>query len=97
MEKKEGKTKTKLGENTLGIAGFVLGVVSIIFAGNNGIIIGIVGLIFSLRQQSKKPTRESKLGVILNIIGIVLAIIILVLFLTVLKPMIEEQFGGALA
>jgi hypothetical protein len=83
-EKKEVGTE-------LGLAGFILGVLSIIFIGNNGVIIAIVGFIFSMVQHKRRPTRFSKLGIILNIIGFILAIIFIILLLTYLSPLLQQQ------
>jgi multisubunit Na+/H+ antiporter MnhG subunit len=71
----------------------ILGIISIIFAGNNGIIAGIVGLILSIYQQKTNPTKEGKLGIILSIIGIILAIVILIVFVYYLTPLINQQLA----
>ena len=84
--KKEAKAK---GEE-LGVVGFILGILSIIFVGSNGIIIAIVGFFFCLVQQKRNPTRLGKIGMILNVIGFILAVVLIVLLLTVLKPYLEQ-------
>lgn len=70
-EKKEVKN---IGEG-LGISGFTLGILSILFAGYAGIIIAVIGGIFCFVQQRKNKTRLGKAGLILNIIGIALSLI----------------------
>ncbi|MFH1607634.1 MAG: hypothetical protein ABIA78_00720 [archaeon] len=91
MAKKEEK-KSKLKDSTegLGIAGFILGIISIIFAANNGIIVAVVGFILCMVQQKKSPMRLAKTGMILNIIGFILAIIIIILLYYVLRPLMEQ-------
>ena len=84
--KKEAKAK---GEE-LGVVGFILGILSIIFVGSNGIIIAIVGFFFCLVQQKRNPTRLGKIGMILNVIGFILAVVLIVLLLTVLKPYLAQ-------
>lgn len=78
----------------LGISGFTISVIAIIFTGYVGIVLSIVGLVFCLVQQKKNPTKLSKAGVILGIIGIVLSIIYIIVFFTYLSPLINSQFGG---
>ena len=89
-DKKESKNK---GEE-FGVIGFTLGVLSIILVGSNGILIAIAGFIFSMIQQKKHPTKFSKAGIILNIIGFILAIIVLIVVMIWLKPLIENQIGN---
>ena len=63
-----------------GIAGFVLGILSVVlftFWGI-GIILGILGLIFSIIQIKRYKTNLSIVGVILSIIGIILGISMLI-------------------
>ena len=94
MTKKEAGKKLKKNPETNGLIGFVLGIISIIFIANNGLIVGIVGLAFSIRQQKTKPTREGKLGIILNTIGIILAIIMIIVTILYLGPLIEQQIAA---
>ena len=82
-EKKEGR---QIGEG-LGISGFTLGVLSILFAGYVGIIIAIIGGIFCIVQQKKNKTNLGKVGLILNIAGIVLSIV----FIKYLAPLMTEM------
>ncbi len=60
-------------QNVMGIAGFVLGILSVIFFWSYGFLIGIVGLVLSLIANKKKDmykeTRLIKVGIILSIIG----------------------------
>ncbi len=71
----------------LGISGFTLGVLSVIFCIFNGLIgitMGITGLIFCIIQQRKHKMSLGKIGIILNAIGIILSIIIVVLYIWML-------------
>ena len=79
MNKKEGKKSYKKSEEGLGISGFVLGVLSIIFAGWVGIIIAIIGFIFCSIQQKQHPINLGRTGVILNIIGFVVSIVFIII------------------
>lgn len=82
--KKEGK-ESKIGEG-LGISGFTIGVLSILFAGTAGLILGVVGFIFCFVQQRKNKTGLGKAGLILNVVGVVLSL----LFIFYLAPIINE-------
>ena len=88
MAKKSGE---KSNNESLGIIGLTLGISSIIFMGNNGILLGIVGLVFSMIQQKKNPTKIGKAGIIVNIVGIILAVVFLIVFIQYLLPVIQEQ------
>jgi len=64
----------KIGEG-LGISGFTLGILSIVFAGLLGAIISVVGFVFCLIQHRKNPTKLGLVGIILNVVGFILSII----------------------
>jgi cell shape-determining protein MreD len=64
--------------NSFGIAGVVLGVVSLASMGFPGLIMAIVGLVFSRKQKNLHENKWSKAGIILNILGIVLSAIVMV-------------------
>jgi len=51
----------KSNKESFGIIGLTLGISSIIFMGNNGILLGIVGLIFSMIQQKRIRIKLEKL------------------------------------
>lgn len=80
-------------QNVMGIAGFVLGILSVILFWNvYGSLIGIIGLVLSLIANKKKDmykeTRLIKAGIILSIIGIVVgSIVTAVLAPSMLKAM----------
>jgi hypothetical protein len=80
--KKEKKEKESLGD-ALGVSGFTLGILGIIFAGWVGLIIAIVGGSFCFVQQKKKKIRIAKLGLILNIIAFVASILFIFLYATI--------------
>ena len=88
------KKNLKSSDEAFGIIGLTLGILSIILVGSNGIVLAIVGLIFSAVQQKKHPTKIGKAGIIVNIVGIILAIIVIVLLLTYLKPILEQQLSS---
>jgi succinate dehydrogenase/fumarate reductase cytochrome b subunit len=68
----------KKEENSFGVAAVVFGILSIIFASLNGIILGIVALVFAKKQQSLGSNKWGKNGKVLAIIGIVLSIAIMI-------------------
>ncbi len=82
--------KFERSKEGLGISGFTLGVIGIVFSGWIGLMISIVGLIFSLVQQKRHKTSMGKIGVILNIIGIVLSILIVVLYSNYIAPLLNK-------
>ena len=83
--------KESLGDG-LGISGFTLGILSIIFAGWIGMMIAIVGGIFCFIQQKKKKMRIAKIGLILNVIGFIVSVAFVFLYSTVIAPLIGEGF-----
>ena len=89
MVEKRGE-KHIYDEEGLGIAGFTLGVLSIVLIGWAGIVIAIVGFFLCLYQQKKHPTRTGKVGLIINIIGFVLGIIFLIVYVIYLLPIMQE-------
>ena len=62
----------------LGISGFTLGVLSIIFAGWLGLLIAVFGGIFCYTQQKRNKFKLAKIGLILNIIGFIVSILFIV-------------------
>ena len=83
--------KESLGD-ALGISGFTLGVLSIVFAGWMGLVVAVVGTAFCFAQQKKKKIRIAKLGLILNVIGFIVSILFIFLYATVIAPLIGESF-----
>jgi hypothetical protein len=79
----------------LGISGFTLGVLGLILSGWVGLIISIVGGIFCFVQQKRHKTGLGKIGLIINIIGIVLSIVVIVLYATVIGPLLNKSFPTA--
>lgn len=86
------KASKKIGEG-LGIAGFTLGVLSILLAGVLGVFIAIVGFIFCMIQQKKNPTRLGKVGIILNVIGFVLSLALIFYLLPVIQQQLQNLPG----
>ena len=91
-EEKEKREKESLGD-ALGVSGFTLGVLSIIFAGWVGLMVAIVGAIFCLLQQKNKKIKIAKLGLILNVIGFIVSLLFIFLYATVLAPLIGASLG----
>jgi hypothetical protein len=73
----------------LGISGFTIAVLGIVFSGWVGLILSIVGLVFCFVQQRKYKTKLGKIGLILGIIGIVLSIAIIVLY-SKIEPLLNQ-------
>ncbi len=80
MPKKSVKISETSKDNSFGVVGVVLGILSILFLSSGGIVLGIIGLVFSLKQKKLSANSWSKAGAYLNIIGIILGIIALVIF-----------------
>lgn len=83
MKKKVSRSESKGSGEEFGIVGFVLGLLSIVLVGSNGIILAILGLIFSTIQQKRKPTKLARIGKILSIVGIILAVILIIVLIIV--------------
>ena len=93
---------TKEAGERLGLAGFVIGIISVamipffavlIFLGPSitAILFGIIGLVFAMVQKKKKKTRLARIGIILNLIGIILGIVSLIILVYLLMPILTEQ------
>jgi len=65
----------KTSDNSFGVGGVILGILSIIFSSITGIILGIIGYTFSSKQSKLAKNKWSKIGKILNLIGIIIGII----------------------
>jgi len=85
MAKKRVRKETKSMDNSFGVAGVVLGILSIAFLGAIGVILGIVGLIFSMKQKKITENKWSRSGMWVNIIGIVLGIIVSIFIASLLS------------
>jgi hypothetical protein len=88
VEKKE-EIKQKIVKKSsegLGISGFTLGVLSIIFAGGMGAIVSLTGFIFCLIQQKKNPNQLSRIGLTLNIIGFIVSVAYIILIYSGVIP-----------
>ena len=83
------KEKTDGRSEELGISGFTLGVLGIVFSGWIGLVLSVIGLIFCSVQQKKHKTKFGRIGIILNVIGIVLSIAIIVLYASVIAPLLN--------
>jgi asparagine N-glycosylation enzyme membrane subunit Stt3 len=91
--KEESESKSK-GE-ALGVAGFTLGILSIIFLGGYvGLIFSLVGFIFCFIQQKKRKTKLGKIGIIINLIGFFAGIIVMI-FVTPLLVKYIQSFPTA--
>lgn len=74
---KEAKKEehSKVNTNSYGVASVILGILSIVFASVNGIILAIIGLVFAYKQSKHHENNWSKAGRILSIIGIVVSLL----------------------
>ena len=91
------KNQSKKSGETLGVAGFTLGIISIvalIFEPFFGLVLSIVGFSLSFSQQKRKPTKFGKRGIILNAIGFIVNILWLILLIKFLAPILQEQLQG---
>jgi hypothetical protein len=82
--------KKEVGEG-LGISGFTLGILSIIWLGYIGLLMGIIGFIFCSVQQKNKKTKLGKAGKILNLIGFILSIVWILYSIFYLFPFLASQ------
>jgi hypothetical protein len=83
------KERAESRSEGIGISGFTIGVIGIIFSGWIGIILSAVGLSFCLVQQKKHKTRMAKVGLIINAIGIILSVLIIALY-SKLAPLLNQ-------
>ncbi len=70
-EPRESKPKG----NSMGAAGFTIGILSILTLGIFGIVMSVIGFGLCFFQQKNKPTKLAKAGLIINIIGLILSLI----------------------
>jgi len=78
----------------LGLAGYILGIISIVFAFINpiaGLVVGAIGMFLSKKQN----TVTAKFGVKLNKIGIIISIIVLIISGIILYYSIINGVSGA--
>jgi glycopeptide antibiotics resistance protein len=78
-------TKEKLTDNSFGIAGVILGILSVLSLNIVGIVLGFIGLTFSRKQNKIAKNKWSKYGMVLNVIGIVVGVVLLVVLINFLK------------
>jgi len=78
-------TKEKLTDNSFGIAGVILGILSVLSLNIVGIVLGFIGLTFSRKQNKIAKNKWSKYGLFLNVIGIVVGVVLLVVLINFLK------------
>lgn len=93
---KEKREERKRNPESSGIAGFTLGIISLVmflFFPPIGIALSIIGLVLSIKQQRKQKTRAGKIGLILNIIGLVLNIAMWLVSAFFIYPYLQQQFG----
>ncbi len=64
-----------MNDNSFGVAGVILGILSIVFSSITGVILGVIGLIFSIKQDKIAKNKWAKSGKVLNIIGIIIGIV----------------------
>ncbi len=95
---KEKREEKKRNPEALGIAGFTLGIVSLVMLLISplfGVLTSLVGGFLCFKQLKKSKTKTAKTGLILNIIGLVINITLWILVAVYLSPLIASgQFPG---
>lgn len=78
-------------DNSFGVVGVVLGILSIVTSLFSnpiaGILFAIIGFSFSLKQKKHAVGKWSRAGLILNVVGFVVSIIALVITAAVLNTL----------
>ncbi len=90
------KKEDKKNSETLGIAGFTLGITSLVlvlFSPMPGILASIVGFSFCKVQQKRKKTNLGKKGMIINAIGFFVNIAWWILLIKVVYPFLTKNLG----
>jgi multisubunit Na+/H+ antiporter MnhG subunit len=83
-------SKEETKDNSCGITAVVLGILSIVFAGLNGLALSIITLVFASKQKPK--TKWARAGKILGIIGLILSIIAIISMVWLYQnPSVLEQ------
>jgi len=97
VEKKEEKKSKDTGDG-LGVAGFTLGIISIVvgllIAPILGVIIAIIGFTLCMVQQKRHPTKKAKTGIILNVIGFAVSVIWWIIAVKFILPLVEDQLAN---
>jgi len=71
-------------DNSCGVAGVTLGIMSLLMVGSLGIVAGIIGLFFSLKQKKMKVNAWAKWGIALNVVRIILGVVAIYIIATYL-------------
>jgi len=85
-----GDKKPKRTGDGIGIAGFILGVLSIVMMGIFGLILSIIGGIFCIIQQKNNSTKLGKAGLVLNSIGFIFSL----LWIFYLGPILAQYINS---
>jgi hypothetical protein len=96
---REKKEERKKNPESKGVAGFTLGIVSIVmllFSPLLGIIISLVGFFLCLKQQKREKTKAARTGMILNIIGFGLNVAMMIINFLWLSPYINQLYQSQL-
>ncbi len=100
MKKEVGEKDRNSNDNSFGILGVTLGILSIIFSSPpiNGLVLGILGLVMGIKQDKNNKMGWGKVAKILSVIGIILSIIMWIVLTYTLRthPELLTQFGGGL-
>ena len=89
------KKRAKKGE-VLGVSGFTLGIVSfvlVVFSPFLGIALSLIGFSFCFIQQRRNPTKFGKRGMIINVIGFLVNITWMIILVSYIIPILQEQLG----
>lgn len=86
--------KEEVKDNSFGVAGVILGIISVVLSSAPGILLGIIGLVFSFKQKKIAKNKWALAGTILNIIGIVIGLAIFIFALNAIlnNPNFISQF-----
>ncbi len=74
MKKEEKKTS----DNSFGVAAVILGILSILTLSVEGFVLGLISFVFASKQMKKNSNQWTKWGKILSIVGIVLSIVTII-------------------
>jgi len=89
------KKPVKTNSTGYGIAGFILGLLSIVlFSSQLGSWLGIIGLASSIIQIKRNKTKLAVAGLILSIIGIILSILVFIVGMIVINNLKNSFLGG---
>src|SRR5262245_57243799 len=75
MKEKEGMTAMH-NANSSGVAGVIMGIISLMLLSVVSIPAGVTGLVFSIVQYKRAKNRWAVAGIILSILGIIMGVVV---------------------